>query len=333
MSLPIRSFVIDGEIVHARKLRTPSLVEKLEYAAEEAPSRTSSPSTTASVPVTVASPSFVPAAYNPAAPAAPELIVDREKTPPPADADTNLATFLSNDTAQTASGEQQFNQVDRSPHNQTSYSYNLLPTSPTHLSSYHTEPLLSPNAQEVMSFAPPPTAQSTTPEQLHHLFSPQATPSTPPSTGNLPLRLSSGPQPTYPRAQYATYSIPPPPPGPPSVPPQVEHSPPGHLHYMGQIYSPGYHAQVSPSLYSAGHSQYGTPMTGYFANSTYAGSVPASPYAIHSQVYIPTAGEASHADHSAERQTSGGILKVVDAKAERVEKGVSKWLKRLDKRL
>lgn len=336
MTLPIRSVMIDEEVVHARKLRTPSLVEKLEYAAEEAPSRTSSSSTTASVPDTAAGTSFVPAAYNPASPAAPERIVDREKTPPPADTETNLVTSLTNETAlataQTASGEQQFGRVDPSPHHQTSYSYNPLPTPHTHLSSYQTEPLPSPNAQQVISFAPPPTAQSTTPEQLHNLFSPQAAPSTPPSTGKLPLRHSSRPQPTYPRTQYATYNIPPPPPAPTSVPPQMERSPPGHLHYMGQMYSPGYHAQASPVLYSAGHSQYATPTTGYFGNPSYAGSVPASPYAIHSQVYRPAQGEASHAGHSAERETSGGILRVVDAKAEKVEKGVGKWLKRLDKR-
>lgn len=329
-TLPMTSSVlINGNEVKARvNLDKPSLVEALEHVAAGVPLRTSINSSIASEAATVAQSSFTPAAYNPASPAAPERIVYREKTPPPDDVEHGLAASLTVEPApivaqiadQQHQGDETGNQF--SMHQQQTLQHNVMLAPPiSRLSSYQTEPsLTTSNPEQVTIFAPPPTAQASTPEQLQSLFSPGAAPATPPTTGGLPLRNSSEPQPTYPRSQYATYNIPPPP--PPTIA-QVEHSPPGHMHFMTQMYSPSYVSQ----------SQYGTPTTGTFPRATYTSSVPASPYAIHGQVYRPNEAEMSRGHGGSERKTSGGVLSIVDARAEKVEKGVGKWLKRLDKRL
>jgi len=311
----VRSLLIDEMEVHHAPEVAPEgdespLVKKLEFAVEDEPLRTSLSSTSTSPQTVSVVPDFVPAVYNPASPAAPEPIVYREKTPPPADAGHgSLAESLE--------------------------SGNHLSAAPTASSSHQHDSRSSPSSQQNMSFAPPPTAQSSTPEQLQSLFSPQASPSTPPAKGSLPLRQSMGPQPTYPRAQYATYNIPPPPPAPPSIPPQVERSPPGHLHYMEHVYSPLHSAQaqgrVSPSMHSPVYSQYGTPTSAYFTHPSYAASLPASPYAVHAQVYRPDEGETNQGSQGSHRKQGGSVLDIVDARAEKIDKGMSKWLKRLDK--
>lgn len=88
-----------------------SLVQKLEhmaisdpqYAGHRAglPGTSATPDTAGSAPPPQAAPVFVPMAYNPAAPAAPEQISHREKTPPPPEDDGHdpLAAAVARDHA------------------------------------------------------------------------------------------------------------------------------------------------------------------------------------------------------------------------------------------
>lgn len=90
--------------------------------------------------------------------------------------------------------------------------------------------------------------------------------------------------------------------------------------------SPGYTQQpyqplASPPIGGFGQYQYG---------STAAQNPANNPYATHQQLYRPTEHEASIKDHEKPNQARSSNL---GKKAEKMEKGVGRFLKKLDKKL
>ncbi|UPX13496.1 uncharacterized protein EKO05_0004002 [Ascochyta rabiei] len=283
------------------------LIANLERAAISHQSRTPSLSTTQAFPgppqafpgppagrASTASPTgeqgFAPMAYNPAAPAAPEPIAHREKTPPPLDgADgTGLAGAAVND-----SQPQQYSHAL-----QTSFSPQAAsgPYQPGPPASGH-------------GFRGPPSVQRTHP------------------SGSMPPGQSvpsfAGPPPSAPPAESYGQPSSPAPPGvqrPSSIAVQQ---------YAGYGGSPGYAAGPptpglpSPGLQQPQHylgygqHQYGS--TAQQAPGTDAGD-------LHKQFYRPTEHEAGVTNHYTASAPNSNMGKRVV----KVEKGVGRFLKKLD---
>ncbi|KAF2643016.1 hypothetical protein P280DRAFT_242084 [Massarina eburnea CBS 473.64] len=304
------------------------LVAKLERAAV---SHSSSPSHSGvqlfpgppTAPAPTSSPSavdpnqnYTPMAYNPAAPAAPEPIAHREKTPPPPDAGdgTGLAAAAMHDQVQ---AHQYGNplQTAFSPQPTSSQPYGALPGPPSRTSTFSGPPLapqgvqrsntggsIPPPPQSPPSFAPPPSA----PPQ----YDPHASPSQP------GIQRHS----TVPTQQYANY------PTSPGFAPSVQspgHPPTTHSPMPSPSYAPQ-HYQPLASPPPGGYAQYQ-----YGSTSSQAGPA-ADPYAMHQQLYRPTGQEAVTVDH----EKPGGSTRSsnIGKRAEKMEKGVGKFLKKLDKK-
>lgn len=111
--------------------------------------------------------SFAPLAYNPAAPAAPETIAHREKTPPPADGAANpLAAAAASDYGQQYGTGFQAPSFPGPPQSQPPPQQTYFPGPPQSapppsagLQSNFSQSVQSP---VTMSFAPPPTAPTST---------------------------------------------------------------------------------------------------------------------------------------------------------------------------
>lgn len=238
------------------------------------------PAPASSPPVGDPSANYAPMAYNPAAPAAPEPIAHREKTPPPLDAadGTGLGTAAMNDH------------------------------------------------QHAQQYGNP----------LQAGFAPQATSG--PYMPGPPSRAStfSGP-PQQPGIQRSSTvgSIPPPPQSPPSFAPPPAGPPPGqapvqqyasHVPTQSPIPSPGYAPQPYQPM--------GSPPAAGYAQYQYASTTPQQPaadhYAMHQQLYRPTESEAGVKDH--ERINSGEKKSNMGKRAEKLEKGIGGFLKKLDKK-
>ncbi|KAF2132050.1 hypothetical protein P153DRAFT_310620 [Dothidotthia symphoricarpi CBS 119687] len=268
------------------------VIANLEKAAISQSHRKPSISTTQSFPGPPTAPSrmasppaenYAPMAYNPAAPAAPEPIAHREKTPPPPDAD--------NGTGLGAAAVHEH-------HNQQ-----------------YSNPLQA-------SFAPQPTSGPYTPG--------------PPSSG---YGFSGPPNPSVQRTNTAG-SMPSPPQSPPSFapppqsapPPQYEQQAPAHPSLqrhstmpVAPLPSPGFapqqHYQPVASPPPGGFSQYQYGSTSQQAQG-------ANSHNMHQQLYRPSEQEANAHDHESTSQPNSNIGKRVD----KVEKGIGKFLKKLDKK-
>ncbi|KAE8442738.1 hypothetical protein EG329_002878 [Mollisiaceae sp. DMI_Dod_QoI] len=275
---------------------------------------------------------FAPMAYNPAAPAAPEAIRHREKTPPPEDGTANpLMAAASSDQGQTF-GAPPFGQGFSGPPSQGqpgSYFPSALagpPTSapPSQFQAHQAPPsaLQSPYAQHFQNtFAPPPTAETRN--------APYAQP--PPGTPNTaPPPAYQAQQTHIPVTQFAQY------PGSPSL------SSPGGMTSPG-IYSPltsppaaqasQPNAQFMPAPEPApGLAHAVTAPPGGFAQYNYQGVSNTKPlntdYGIHQQVYRPTETEAYRPGKKL--APSKGRL---EASAGHVERGVTGFLKKLEKKI
>jgi hypothetical protein len=278
------------------------VIANLERAAISHQSRTPSISTTQSFPgpptgrASTASPpgeqGYAPMAYNPAAPAAPEPIAHREKTPPPPDAaeGTGLAAAAVHD-----SQPQQYSnplQTSFTPQ-QTSGPY--MPgvpapgqgfSGPPSVQRTNTSGSMPPPPQSPPSFAPPPQ-------------------SAPPAD---PYGQNSSPQPglqrqsSIPVQQYAGYDgsasyVAGPGPQSPGVPSPGQHQ---AQHYLGY-----------------GQHQYGS------TSQQTPGTDPAD---LHKQFYRPTEHEAGVTDDSTTTTPNSNMGKRVV----KVEKGVGRFLKKLD---
>ncbi|KAF2089163.1 hypothetical protein K490DRAFT_72769 [Saccharata proteae CBS 121410] len=253
---------------------------------------------------------YMPMAYNPAAPAKPEPIAHREKTPPPIDAESGTG-------------------LTSAVHDHPTH-YTAPPSQAGHQNPYpqqhqQHQPYLPgpPSRQTAGSFPPPPPMAGTPPSHLQ-----RATPN--PST-----------QP------YGGQSFAPPPPGalsPYGQTPTPSAMPPSYSTYPQQQYanypqSPGFTPQ-SPGYSTTPLQSPGMPPGGY-AQYHY-GQQPvksqAEMYAVHSQAYRPTEAEAAHG-HGGHRGSVGQAGPGVpgpgrfEIKVDKVEKGVGRFLKKLDKKL
>jgi hypothetical protein len=254
---------------------------------------------------------FAPMAYNPAAPAAPEAIKHREKTPPPEDGAANpLAAAATSDQGQNftpAYLQRGFSgppgQIGQPP--QTSY-FTGPPAPPPQQPPSQQQQAVSPFAQHFQhSFAAPPTAAT--------IASPYAQPPPPASASAPPPPAYQQQTPAHiPVTQYANY------PGSP----HSSNTTPG-------IYSPG----VSSPLTSPGTYTPGAPPGGFSHfqyNSTISNTQPLmTDYSIHQQVYRPTEDEAAHHRGKAAKPPKGKL----EARAGQLEKGVGSLLKKLEKKI
>ena len=261
---------------------------------------------------------FVPIAYNPAAPAAPEPIAHREKTPPPADAaeGTGLAAAAITDHAP-------------GYHIPQAQQYTGFPTG----GHYGSPPPPPPPG----TYAAPPA-----PQPLHHNPSISSNDSSqrfsttssfaisPPNTTNAPGRSASIPQSFAPPPQHLNphlYGAA----SPPAVqtpgsqiygsPPfgQQAHQPSTHVHPQ---YADYLSSRPPPPV--GGYSQYSYDQQPQMQSSQ-------NQYDIHSQVYRPTEIEAAHPQT---KSSSGGQKSgKLESRLDHAEKGVNRFLKRLEKKL
>ncbi|GAB7353639.1 hypothetical protein MBLNU459_g4051t1 [Dothideomycetes sp. NU459] len=299
------------------------VVQQLEQAVIYEPEQNRASSTASSAKATL--PATAIAAYNPAAPAAPEPIAHREKTPPPPDADngTGLADAVLNEQgAYSVPYHQQQQQQQQTfpgpPQRNGSMQFALLPattTSPASQLPYqgytHTQPTQNAPQTQYANYS----HQQTVPynPQSAGLQSPfPPTPSMPPAyTPHTPIQSPGLPQSTPLQSQgYHTPlqspGLPPPPPGPP----------------------PSGHAQ-------SGH----TPPIGGYSNYQYTRQAQqplsqAEAYDIHKQAYRPTEAEATHGHGGHSKPLSppvkpGGF----EDRVSKLEKGVGRFLKKLDQKI
>ncbi|KAI4126514.1 MAG: hypothetical protein LQ347_004944 [Umbilicaria vellea] len=283
---------------------------------QEMPAATKSPET------------YAPLAYNPAAPPAPEPIKHREKTPPPPESEsgTGLAAAAYNDHVNAYAQPVSHHQSSFSPQLQSPQSYPGPPwqaSSRASVSSSTTFPTSpSPFTQgqrtsSVSSYPPPPPPQSATgkssPYPQHH------TPSFAPPPQNPNAHFLGGN--TTPMESPATEVI---------GNSYVDHSkqPLQHLQPQYADYLQSRPAsQETPGGYS--NYQYGQPHHHHSHHSH------GDPNDIHSQVYRPTEEEAkSHGSHR-KKSTAGPAQQPgrIEEKVDRAEKGVNRFLKRLEKKI
>ncbi|KAJ5709366.1 hypothetical protein N7493_010700 [Penicillium malachiteum] len=240
---------------------------------------------------------IAPLPYNPAAPAAPEPIQHREKTPPPPE-DGTQGTGL----AEAAKG----------------------------MSLGYTPPH-QPTNVGIGSFAPPPTSTPGMPYNTA-IAGPPGYASPPPSAG---------------LAHANSFGMPGTPLGPlhsPGLPTYQQSFMTGHpVHQAGSMsFAPPSH---DPNAYMYAQQGYGVPQQqtqpGY-SNYSYEQQQQqqhqrsGSEYDIHAQVYRPTSDEVnSHAQKMAKKamKAPGQRPHSIEDKAHRMEGGVNRFLKRLEKKL
>lgn len=289
----------------------------------------------------------VPMAYNPAAPPAPEPVQYREKTPPPIDDGTG--TGLANAAKYDAVPQQQQQHNPYAPgvayQNTPSFfsgppqqqHYQHQPRQSSQTSFPGPPPQSSSSADNIPrtfsgSVPPPPLTQ---PQQRVPSFGPMAQSTLPQSPP--PGQQSCHRQSVTPQAQHAVYT--------PGQPSQFVNGPtsPGFQSppvYTGTpLQSPGFPGPPpSAPPPSQPQQQHGTPVGGYANHYSYSSQVPGGEYGsqgayqgdLHSQVWRPTEAEmqSSHVKPASSNSGSGGTA---GGKVGKVEGGVNKYLKKLDK--
>lgn len=299
---------------------------------------------------------FQPLAYNPAAPAAPEPIRHREKTPPPVDGEggTGLAGAAHRDNAQAMSPQ---SSLSRPPYGnpQTSQGY-MIPqpglSGLSHSSSYASPPpsvgfsgppsaAPGPRTSSVSSFAPPP------PQSGRNTASPY---SPAPSFAPPPQNRQST---TSPSSQHLTNTFSPPPQPPQEHTPfyspnsDPQESPASEIlgnSYIAAHRQPLQHlqpqyAQYAPPPYQQGQASEEPEPLGGYSGYQYDQQQPhhrhqsQNEYDIHSQVYRPTAEEAQKHKPSKSSKPAGSPAGKLEEKTGKVDKGVNRFLKKLEKRV
>ncbi|KAL9102666.1 MAG: hypothetical protein Q9163_002220 [Psora crenata] len=308
-------------------------------------------------PKAAASATFQPLAYNPAAPAAPEPIRHREKTPPPVDADagTGLAAAayadqfhsqgsLSRPTyGQTSSIQPYIESPVQNPSTQPYIGSSPIQapqssfTSPARGSGAYTSPVSSTVGQRtssVSSFQPPPSQSvrsSTNPRTPTPSFAtPPQSPPIAESPSNQQLVNVFSPPPQDPHApQYDQNGVP-----LPSPATQILGS-----SYVGGAHQPLQHVQPQYADYlgSTGHQSPG-PVGGYsqysYSQQQQSNQAPGNEYNVHSQAYRPTEEEAKK-DKRHKIPDPGPVQQPgrFGQQAARVDKGVNRLFKKLEKRI
>ncbi|KAJ5748628.1 uncharacterized protein N7511_010324 [Penicillium nucicola] len=301
--------------------------------------------------------SFAPLPYNPAAPAAPEPIKHREKTPPPEDGmdGTGLAAALAADSGVPYTPPHQViggvggvgGFASPPPSNPTpGLSYVGPPTTTSIGASSYASPPPSAGLQHTSSFSTHSSMQSPglPPPSYPQSFL-TGTSNQPWNGSGSPQRsnsLSFAPPPQQP-AQFQDVKASPQRQGSMSFAPPPQ-DPNAHL-YDQQVY--GCSSQPSAQLQQQQLQQQQqasvpVPMGG-FSNYSYDKAPSqqqrqpgASEYDIHSQAYRPTEVEAgSHYQKYAQKamKNPGQRPRKLEDKAERLESGVNRFFKKLEKRL
>ena len=280
---------------------------------------------------------FQPLAYNPAAPPAPEPIKHREKTPPPEDAEdgTGLAGAAYRDHAQAMSPQ---SSLSRPPYGQPQMSQgNVSPQPIQSYTSSHVSPPPSTQGQRmssVSSFPPPPQQSgrgSVSPHIPNPAFGPppqQPQNTASPSSQQLVPAFSPPPQ-ESPAPFYSQDSQP-----PESPATQIlgnsyvsgHRQPLQHLQPQYANYTPQGHEE--PALVG-GYSDYQySPQQSLHQHQTQGNQ-----YDIHSQVYRPTQEEAAKHKPSKSSAAPGSPAGKLEQGATRVDKGVNRFFKRLEKKI
>lgn len=237
-------------------------------------------------------------AYNPAAPAAPEPIAHREKTPPPPDGatGTGLTDAARYDSQQRIAQYGQYQPGGSS----------LQSTPQT-------------------SYFPGPPQAAAPPQQRQASFGPQAGSSTT-QYASYPSQ-SFGPGVTSPGlASAGIYQHQPPTPSAPpayaSLPPPPSTSPPTQQGGQQQSQVAGF----SSYTYSSGP-QSPAPSGHYNQSGAFTGN-------MHSQMYRPTEEEASHSKHRPQPQSqpSSEDKYKISERVNKLEKGIGGFLKKLDQK-
>lgn len=294
---------------------------------------------------------YQPLAYNPAAPPAPEPIKHREKTPPPpeSEAGTGLAAAAYHDRTQAAISPASQRQTSLSP----SYSHTQVPqgyVSPhqeqVRRDSYASPPLTAgyvnsppsgqgPRASSVSYFPPAPPPNGGNASQPYANATSSAL--TQKSAGNSPLPQS--------KPISTSFDLPPQDPsgylyGQESKPPDSPATEILGNSYVGGPPQPLQHLQPKYADYLETRRQSQKPEGGY-SDYQYTQSPQhhhhhsqSNEYDVHNQVYKPTEEEAhkhKHRKHSESHpgQSPGRL----EQKAEKVEKGVNRLFKKLEKKI
>ncbi|TAQ91116.1 hypothetical protein B7494_g558 [Chlorociboria aeruginascens] len=254
---------------------------------------------------------FAPMAYNPAAPAAPESIKYREKTPPPKDGAANpLVAAAASDNGQ--------------------------PYAP----GYPQQQYIMMSGPSTQGQAPPtPIYFPGPPQQLQSQY------------GHTPPQPPQPPQPPYgahPHLQRAaTMPVPPPTSSvspfspPPTGPPSYQAGPPqsqGHVpvnQHANYPSTPGFASPMSsPGVYTPGAPPGGFATFNYVPTQVQPGQQVSgtqplmTDYSIHQQVYRPTEGEAT-----AKVKPAKAPRGKLEERAGQLERGVGGFLKKLEKRI
>ena len=251
---------------------------------------------------------FKPLVYNPAAPAAPEPIAHREKTPPPTDGEggTGLASAAAVDHMQAASLQSSFSRPGFGTPQASSGYIGGPPTSPFGGSYIGSAPSgTGPGTSSIASFAPPPA---------------QSPHSTVPTSSQQLTRLNS------PKQQ------------PPLDSPAAEIL--GNS-YVGGHHQPLQHVQPQyPDYLASGHQAEAS--LGGFADFKYTATAqqqqqqpPANEYDIHNQVYRPTEDEFNKKKpkkpvEAGGQQSATGRL---EERAGKADQKVNRFFKKLEKKI
>ncbi|KAK2767627.1 hypothetical protein FQN54_003785 [Arachnomyces sp. PD_36] len=291
---------------------------------------------------------YAPLAYNPSAPPAPEPIKHREKTPPPPDAadGTGLAAaHVADQTQAYAPPPAQAPGTFAPPPMNQPQPQGPSPPISNH-SGYGAPPMAgmthgqrtsisshssTPQHSNVPSFAPPPPAAPTPPVASTPGSHPPAAPMTfapPPQDPNAHLYAQQGSQAPgisgVQPAGYPTYSAPYNPAVVPhqqqQQPHQTQHYQPQYADYMQtQAQQPQQHqVQQQPPLGGYAHYSYDNHQQSHH---------PVGDPNVHSQVYRPTEAEVHPQGYKPPHRAGTGL----SDKGARVEKGVNRFLKKLDK--
>ncbi|KAL4990260.1 hypothetical protein BDW68DRAFT_154915 [Aspergillus falconensis] len=258
---------------------------------------------------------FMPLPYNPAAPAAPEPIKHREKTPPPPDgADgTGLAAAVAADQGAL------YSNIPQKPALGGGYAASQQGQGQTTPAPYGLPgAYASPPPSAGLSFSPQHQAPIQSPPVTAPSYPSQTPVQSPPTT-----TVPSYP-PTYLQNNYAQPQQ-----------QQIQQQPPSF--YGTQVpaiggYSTYSYEQSQPQPHHYHHLHQSTPSTQSSANV----STPGSEYAIHNQMYRPTEAEASShlQDHAKlAMQNPGQRPRKLEESASRVESSVNRFLKKLEKKL
>ncbi|KAL8739628.1 MAG: hypothetical protein Q9190_007586 [Brigantiaea leucoxantha] len=288
---------------------------------------------------------YKPLAYNPAAPAAPEPIKHREKTPPPPEAETEgtgLSAAAYNDHVQIASPpiQQRQGSLSQPPYGSPPYPHgygsplstqgsNAAYASPPPFAGLTGQSPVPGGGTSNLSFPPPPPLQSNgrssvtssthspgitgiASQQSLNTFAP------PPRDPNSKVYPGGTKAPDSPSAQILGNSYI----GSPQQP--LQHLQPQYPDYLATRPQPQQQHQQSPY---GGYSDYK-----YSQSQDHHGHHQGSGYDLHNQLYRPTEDEANKHKHHRPSE-AGQPTGRLEQQASKVDKGVNRFLKKLEKKI